>query len=196
MNIKCDKPRRDMKKMKLLRKCRYLILSILFLMPCIGVSLNITPKDSSHIKLINAAREIMTAAGTCALITLDSEGIPRVRVMSPFIPENDLTVWFGTNPKSRKVKQIKNDPRVTLYYLDSDASGYVMIHGIAQIVDDQTENGKRWKDEWEAFYPNRPEGYLLIKVSPIGMEIISYTRGIVGDPITWQPPKVLFDSKQ
>lgn len=182
--------------MKSLRKSIYLILPILLLIPFISISQNIEPKDTSNIKLINAAREIMTAAGTCALITLDGEGRPRVRAMSPFIPESDLTVWFGTNPKSRKVDQIKKDPRVTLYYLDSDTSGYVMLHGIAQIVNDQKEKEKYWKDEWEAFYPNRPEGYLLIKVSPLWMEVISYTRGIVGDSITWQPPKVLFDSKQ
>ncbi len=171
------------------------MLALLLLLPFVGVSQNLELKDSLNLKLISAAKEIMVTAGTCALTTLDEEGRPRVRAMSPFIPEDDLTVWFGTNSKSRKVVQIKNDPRVTLYYLDIDASGYVMIHGIAQIVDDKMEKEKRWKDEWEAFYPNRPEGYLLIKVSPIWMEVISYTHGIVGDPTTWQPPKVLFDSK-
>ena len=54
-------------------------------------------------RLVEAAKEIMTAAGTCALITLDDEGVPRVRAMDPFAPEEDLTVWFGTNSKSRKV---------------------------------------------------------------------------------------------
>lgn len=133
----------DKKEMKLLRKYSYLIFTILLLIPFIGISQNIELKDSSNIKLINAARKIMAAAGTCALITLDGKGRPRVRVMSPFIPESDLTVWFGTNSKSRKVNQIKNDPRVTLYYLDSDASGYVMIHGIAKIVEDPKEKEKR-----------------------------------------------------
>ncbi|MBE0652182.1 MAG: pyridoxamine 5'-phosphate oxidase family protein, partial [Bacteroidales bacterium] len=117
-------------------------------------------------------------------------------VMDPFLPESDFTVWFGTNPKSRKVDQIKNDPGVTLYYLDSDASGYVMIHGTAQIVNDQQEKENRWKAEWEAFYPNKTEDYLLIKVSPEWMEVISYAYGIVGDPETWEPPIVVFDSKK
>ena len=35
----------------------------------------------------------------------------------------------------------------------------------------------------------------LIKVSPEWMEVISYTRGVAGDPITWEPPRVIFDSK-
>lgn len=180
--------------MKYSRKLFYLIVQILFIMPNSGISQNIK-KDSSDIKLINIAREIMVSAKTCALITLDEECRPRVRVMDPFIPESDLTVWFGTNPKSRKVNQIKKNPKVTLYYLDSDASGYVMIHGIAQIVNDPIEKEKRWKDEWKAFYPNKSKDYLLIKVSPEWMEIISYTHGIIGDPLSWEPPKVILNSK-
>ncbi len=137
--------------------------------------------------------EIMSATGTCTLITLDQEGRPRARVMDAFLPEDDFTVWFGTNPKSRKVSQIKNDPRVTLFYLDQDASGYVMIHGQAQIVDDPIAKQERWKDEWEAFYQNREEAYLLIKVTPEWMEVVSNTRNIVGDPLSWEPQKVIFD---
>ncbi len=150
-------------------------------------------KDEAREKLIRAAREIMEAAGTCALITLDAENIPMVRTMDPFPPEEDLTVWFGTNAESRKVSQIKNNPNVTLYYLDKDASGYVVIHGTAQLVDDEEEKQGRWKDRWEAFYPNNRAGYLLIKVTPEWMEILSTTRGITGDPKTWQTPVVRFD---
>ncbi len=144
--------------------------------------------------LISAAKDIMNTANTCALITLDEKGLPRVRAMDPFAPESDLTVWFGTNRNSRKVLQIKNDPRVTLYYLANDASGYVTIHGVARLVNDPLELENRWKEEWEAFYPDRSTDYLLIKVSPLWMEVISYPHGITGDPVTWQPPMLEFDT--
>jgi general stress protein 26 len=179
--------------MKPSRNPIFLIVLILLFIPFKNFSQNIEVKDSSKVELMTAAREIMTAAGTCALITLDKEGRPRVRVMDPFLPESDFTIWFGTNPKSRKVDQIKKNPKVTLYYLDSDASGYVMIHGIAQLVNGQKEKEKYWKDAWKNFYPNNPEDYLLIKVSPEWMELISVACGINGDPTTWKPPIVLFD---
>ena len=99
----------------------------------------------------------------------------------------------GTNSKSRKATQIKQDQRVTLYYLDSDASGYVMLYGLAELVDNQKEKEKRWKEEWEDFYPNNKENYILIKVIPEWMEISSVKRGIVGDSITWQPQNVIFN---
>ena len=154
------------------------------------------PKDTLDLEYVNAAREIMSEAGTCALITLDKEGRPRVRVMDPFSPESDLTVWLATNPASRKVEQIRDDPRVTLYYLAEGATGYVMMHGSAKLVDDQNEKVKRWKDEWAAFYPDYPAGYLLIRVSPDWLEVVSYTHGIVGDSITWKPPVVYLESQE
>jgi general stress protein 26 len=108
--------------MKTLRKSISIIFLILLLIPFTGFNQKIEPITSTNNDLINAAKEIMIAAGTCALITLDEEGRPRVRAMDPFTPESDFTVWFGTNAKSRKVNQINKDPRVTLYYLDSNAS--------------------------------------------------------------------------
>lgn len=157
---------------------------------------NSEQKDSLNIKLKNVAREIMTNAGTCSLISLNNDNLPMVRIMDPFAPESDFTVWFGTNPKSRKVQQIKQNPNVTLFYVDSDLSGYVTIHGKASLVNDPREKEKRWKDEWVAFYPNKPADYLLIKVTPDWMEVLSYPNGINGDPVTWQPEKVIFNSQR
>ena len=157
-------------------------------------SQNTAESDTLNIKLKNVAQKIMTNAATCALITLDNNNLPMVRVMDPFKPESDFTVWFGTNPKSRKVEQIKNNPNVTLYYVDNDVSGYVVIHGKALLVNDPMEKEKRWKEEWEAFYPNKPADYLLIKVSPEWMEVLSYPYGLTGDPVTWQPHRYNFAS--
>lgn len=178
-----------------LKRTIYLAFLTLILFPSLGLSQNSETNDSLKNKVVNAAREIISSTNTCALITIDNEGIPRVRTMDPFLPENDFTVWFGTNPKTRKVDQIKNNPKVTLYYLASDDSGYVTIHGIAEIVNDEVEKEKRWKDEWEAFYQNKTNDYVLIKVSPKWMEVISYTHGIVSNTKTWEPPVVIFDSK-
>ena len=154
---------------------------------------DLEPDNLTEEKLLIAARELIKEAGTCVLITLDAESVPRARIMDPFPPESDFTIWFGTNSQSRKVEQIKNNPTVTLYYQDSDTSGYVVLHGNAKIVEDQKEKDKRWKAAWEKFYPNNKAGYLLIKVSPKWMEILSPPRGVMGDPVTWKTPTVVFD---
>ncbi|MBL7861287.1 MAG: pyridoxamine 5'-phosphate oxidase family protein [Cyclobacteriaceae bacterium] len=166
---------------------KYLIFLCLIVLSC-------TPKpppESGAVDATEAARELIKRVGKCALITLDESGQPQVRTMDPFEPEPDFTIWLATNPQSRKVTQIENNPAVTLYYADGD-NGYVSLYGSAKLINDQTEKDIRWKQGWEQFYPNRKEGYLLIKVKPSRMEIIDYKSGIQGDSITWQPEVILF----
>jgi len=138
--------------------------------------------------VLAAARAIMEAARFCALVTLDETGAPRVRTMDPFPPDEDMTVWLGTDRDSRKVGEIAGDGRVALYYAAPDESGYVSLVGRARLVDDEAEKAARWKPEWEAFYPDRARDYLLIEVVPERVEVVDYGRGLVGDPATWAPP--------
>ncbi|MBK8290130.1 MAG: pyridoxamine 5'-phosphate oxidase family protein [Flammeovirgaceae bacterium] len=173
----------------------------LFIASCLWISFLLggcqsNEKSSSNSNdntaILNAARVVIRNSGKCALITLNNEGHPQVRTMDAFEPEADFTVWMGTNPKSRKVDQIKNDPRVTLYYFDKNENGYVSIYGTAELINDQTEKDIRWKEEWKNFYPDRKENYLLIKVTPARLEVINYDKGISGDSITWRPSVVNF----
>jgi general stress protein 26 len=142
--------------------------------------------------LLAAAREIMEAARYCGLVTFDESGDPRVRTMDPFPPDEDWSIWMGTNRESRKVRDIEADPRVTLYYYSPDHVGYVAVYGSAVFVDDPEEKTSRWKEEWEPLYPDRDAQYLLIHVIPKRLELLNYSRGIAGDPETWEPPSVEF----
>ena len=177
-----------------LKTFRNLFLLLLLLLPT--PSSKAQEQDSiSRDKILNAARAIIRDAGTCALITLDTEGLPRVRTMDPFLPDSLFVIWLATNPDSRKAGQIRNDPRVVLYYAAPDQSGYVTVTGKATLIDDPAKLRKHWKEAWAGFYPDRPEGYLLIRVRPEWLEVISYTHDIQGDPHTWQPPRIYFDQR-
>src|SRR5688572_12135297 len=101
-------------------------LSILSVILCLNAGAQVS-QDSSRQVLLSAAREIMIAAGQCALITRSDRGNTEVRTMDPFAPEADFTVWLATNPNSRKVKQIKKNASVILYYTDRAENGYVTI---------------------------------------------------------------------
>jgi general stress protein 26 len=142
--------------------------------------------------LISAAKEIMGATRYCALITLDKYGHPQVRTMDPFSPNEDMVVRLGTNINSRKVREIRNDSRVTLYYEAPNGAGYVVIQGKAYIIDDPEKTGKYWKEEWDDFYPDKNSTYTLIEVIPEILEIIYYKHGITGSSKTWTVPHIEF----
>ena len=142
--------------------------------------------------LMATAKEIMVAARYCALITLNESGHPNVRTMDPFSPEEDFVVWFGTNSNSRKVNEIRKNPKTTLYYQSPNGGGYVVIKGHASIVDDPQIKRKYWKDEWESFYSDKDTNYILIKIVPDILEIVDYPHGIIGDSKTWAVPCIEF----
>ena len=130
---------------------------------------------------------ILDSIEYCSLITIDSIGQPRVRIMSPFPVDSTFTVWLGTHSKSRKVYQIRNNPKVTLSYFNVSTSEYVSIHGNAAIIETNSEKERLWKNEWKDFYPNRAEDYTLIKVIPYWVEVFSYSKGLISDESTLKP---------
>ncbi len=140
--------------------------------------------------IIKAANEIINSSTNCGLITLDDKGHPSIRMMDPFKPDEGYTIWMATNPNSKKVTQIQKNPKVTLYYTAEENQGYVMLQGMATIVNDPAEKSKRWKPGWEAFYPNKDKDYVLIKVSPLSMEVVSFKYNLLGNKTTWQAPRV------
>ena len=164
------------------------VLIILFL-----ISVNCSSQtEYTENQLKETAKKVIDNSLSCTLITVDEDGAPRARAMDGFPVEDDFTIWFGTKSNTRKVDQIKNDPRVTLYYLSQDNSGYVVISGKAELVDDPEMKEKYWKKEWEQFYSEKEKDYLLIKVTPIWLEVLSPPHGINNNPDTWKPPVIEF----
>ncbi|PQJ82469.1 pyridoxamine 5'-phosphate oxidase family protein [Polaribacter glomeratus] len=138
------------------------------------------------------AKEIMTDAKNCALITVDSLGVAHARAMDPFLPEEDFTVWMGTNPKSLKVRQIQKNQQVSLYYFDAKSASYVTLQGTANIVNTKNEKEKFWKKAWKSFYKNKTTDFTLIKFTPKKATIISEKYQILGDSISWETPTIKF----
>ncbi len=152
--------------------------------------------ELSNDSLLVIAREIMHDAGYCALITVDSTGQPQARVMDAFLPEDDMVVWLATNPRSRKVRNIQRNPRVTLFYFDQEGLGTVSLICKAKLVNDAEEKARRWKEEWEPFYPSRQTDYILIMVITEKVEIVSIKHSITGNEKTWAAPTVFINQNK
>jgi general stress protein 26 len=62
-------------------------------------------------------------------------------------PQEDLTIWFGTSPKSRKIRDILQDSWVTLSFHDPTDTAYMALFSSAQVEDDLNERLQRWREE-------------------------------------------------
>jgi general stress protein 26 len=171
-----------------------IIIPLLLLM--VGVDAGAqAPAAPSREAVLKAAREIAAAAGICAVITIDEAGQPQARAIDIFQPDDRFVVWFATNPKSRKVAHITKNPRVTVYCYDTETRSYATVLGRARLVNEPAEKQRRWKKSFEAFWPDRGEGYLLVEVTPVRVEVSSPSRGVGNDPLTWAPRAVDFETR-
>jgi general stress protein 26 len=143
----------------------------------------------SRAAILAAARVVVDRARYATFGTLDERGAPQARIVDPFSPEDEFTIWVATNSRSRKVEQIARDPRVVLTYLDRVAQHYVTIVGTAVVVRDLAARAARWKEEWAPFYADgyRGDDYVLLRVIPVRLEIVAPELGMINDPTTWRP---------
>jgi general stress protein 26 len=119
----------------------------------------------------------------CLLATASSGDID-ARVLQPFPPGPDLEVWLGTSPRTRKVAQLRADPRATLVYQDDSKSACVVLVGRVELVEDLAERRRRFMPTWWAFYPGGPEGedYVLLRFTPQRIEVWDASRRITPEP--------------
>jgi general stress protein 26 len=106
--------------------------------------------------------------------------------MQPFEPEEDLTIYFGASPRSRKVREIERNQEVTVTYQNSREHAYVCLLGQAQIEKGIEARRKYWREEWAIFWPGGPESedYVLIKFVPSRIELMNISRKIAPEPRT------------
>jgi general stress protein 26 len=145
-------------------------------------------------ELLAAARTIVAKDSIATLVTLDEDGAPRMRSVEVRPPDEDFVLWIATNPRTRKVAQIRANPKIALHFEVDEEGSYVSLLGTATLHDDEaTLREISWRDpeERRAFWPDFPTDYLLIRVQPLWLEVIG--EGIEADPVTWRPQAVVFD---
>jgi general stress protein 26 len=139
--------------------------------------------------LMKIIRQSIQSTQYAFLMTTDQTGLVNVRLMQPFPPEDDLTLWFGTSPRSRKTQDIRRDPRVTVAYHDAPGNAYITLQGQARIVDELEQRRTHWFTEWKLFWPDGPEGddYALICFWPERIELMHFGENITPAPFGLVP---------
>ncbi len=160
-----------------------------------GVASEALEQECTPDVLLSVARQTIEAAQTCFLITVGQEGLPSARVMAPFPPESDFTIWMGARPRARKIREIAKDNRAVLGYSHAADGAYLSVAGTVTVVDCLDARRRYWIEDFRAFWPDGPEGddYVLLKFVPSRMELMNVLRGVAADP-TGLGPVVLVRS--
>ena len=140
-------------------------------------------------QLLNAVRGLMKTTEYCFFITRGGDGQSQARLMQPYDPENDLTIYFGASPASRKVRELQKQSRVSLAFFNQQETAYVTLLGTATITDKPDLVRKYWRANWNDLFPGGPEGddYLLIKFVPERIEMMNYAHQAMPQPYSLHP---------
>lgn len=144
-------------------------------------------------RLLEIVRKIVESQNYCTLITANEQGSPNARVVQPLPPEADFTHWFGTSPRSRKARDIRQHPAVTILYFAAHGMSYVTLQGEARLVDNLNERQTHWAEGWRMFFPDGPEGddYTLIQFKPARIELMSFEHNVTPAPFGLLPAVLL-----
>ncbi|WP_268761188.1 pyridoxamine 5'-phosphate oxidase family protein [Frankia sp. AvcI1] len=126
------------------------------------------------------------------LATLGSHGVaPHVRLVQHLAVTDDLVVWIGTSPRSRKVADIAANPDIQVIYAVEDraAFAYLSVAATVSVVDDERERAAKWEDGLAAFFPAGPLGddFVLLRLDPLRLELMDFTRRLHPDPFGLLP---------
>ncbi len=104
-----------------------------------------------------------------SLATCDS-GQPRVRAVAPIV-EDDMSVWVATFAGSRKVEQVKKNPKMSLAFVQQPhGEKMATIIGEAEIVADMEQKKRVWglaPYDLSQYFPDGPESkdYCVLKIN-------------------------------
>jgi general stress protein 26 len=134
--------------------------------------------------LLNIVRETIASVPFCFLMTHNGNGQISARLMQPFPPEEDLTLYFGTSPQSRKAANIRANQRASVAFQNNQENAYVTLNGSARLIDNLAHRQRYWLAEWQPFFPDGPDGddYVLIRFVPERIETLNFARGITPEP--------------
>jgi general stress protein 26 len=126
--------------------------------------------------------ELMEESKAAYLTTIDSDGFPITRAMFNLrnkeqFPEfsklfqnqqNKFTIFISTNTSSSKVAHLSKNPKMCVYFCDSEDFKGFMLGGLVEIVDDIELKRKIWLDWWTRYYPEGVEDpdYTLLRLEP------------------------------
>jgi len=174
------------------KRSAFVAINCFLLFPVICTPLLHAQSTVNRDTILVAAREIMNETTYCALVTVDATGQPQIRTMNPFPANDEFITWFATSRTSRKVKEIKNNPKVCVYYADHvTAKGYVNITGTAEVIDDKELLLKMKREYWNGI-PNWQDIFVLIRIEPESLEVINYKHGLTNAPDTFKAPSIVF----
>lgn len=98
------------------------------------------------------------------LCTVGADGFPDARAMLKTGNDELKTIWFSTNTSSRKVGEIRDNPKACIYFADNARFKGLRLIGRAEVLTDAEEKRRLWQPWFSQYYmgPDDPD-YAMVR---------------------------------
>lgn len=82
-----------------------------------------------------------------------NEGYPNIKAMFKMENQGLKEIWFSTNTSSKRVAQLKENPKACVYFADFEKFEGLMLTGKIDVLQDEESRKRLWRDGCEKYYP-------------------------------------------
>jgi general stress protein 26 len=119
--------------------------------------------------VLNESLALIESSPIAMLGSVDGKGFPNIKAMLNMEHEGLKTIWFSTNTSSKRVAQVRKNPKVCVYYVDQEKFRGLMLVGTVEVLQDPASRQRLWRPGFEKYYPlgvNDPD-YSVLRFSAI-----------------------------
>lgn len=149
-------------------------------------------------RLLTGAAAAIARVRYCWLVTTAESWAVNARPMG-WLPreldEDDWTIWFIADGRSRKAADIRRAGEATIIFQDVDTAFLTMV-GPAMLCEEQSEVRRHWKKGYDTYFPSDEERVhaALIGVDVRSMEL--WIRGLTPEPFGMRPMRIQRDEQR
>jgi general stress protein 26 len=140
-------------------------------------------------RLLAGAAKTISSLRSCWLASAAEAGGASLRPMGHLLhhAEDDWTIQFVTDGRSRKVSDIRRANRVTIVFQRETDDAYVTLLGGATLLERPSEVRQRWKAAYDAYFPSESDraNAVFVEVHAERMEL--WIRGVTPEPFALRP---------
>ncbi len=134
-----------------------------------------------NLDLKQLAQETVCRADVAVVTTINGEGFPESRAMfnlrlekqfpnlqAFFQGREAFEIYLTTNTSSRKLSQLRNNPKASIYFsLPEEWRGIDLVGNLTEVTDSSIKQGL-WQAGWELYYPGGWEDpdYCVLMMKP------------------------------
>jgi general stress protein 26 len=102
---------------------------------------------------IRKSLELVEQSNIALLGTNGDDGYPQIKAM--LVPDHEglQRIWFSTNTSSRRIEQLRRDPKACVYFVDFNVWQGLMLVGKMEILQDPDSRRRFFHPGDEKYYP-------------------------------------------